>query len=243
MDLMKQLERTLKRALKRTLKKIFKGWIGEKKSALTIWASLDNQTYRRFHNLIIPSDNGTAQIDHLLISSYGVFIVETKNKDGWIYGSEEKADWTQILFKEKYSFQNPLRQTYRQKKILANFIHINESYIYPIIYFVGDSNFKTKMPGNVLDSGLARYVKNFTQHVLSSEEVKRVINFIEQHQLNSNLTNTDHVRSLENRINSKTTCPNCGANLVTKTAKKGSNAGSQFLGCINYPRCKFTRAK
>lgn len=80
-----------------------------------MWLSLDREVYRKFHNIILPSKNGTAQIDHLLVSIYGIFIVETKNKKGWIFGSENQSEWTQTIFKEKYSFQNPLRQTFRQK--------------------------------------------------------------------------------------------------------------------------------
>ena len=36
-------------------------------------------------------------------------------------------------------------------------------------------------------------------------------------------------------------CPRCGADLVLRTAKKGPNAGSQFYGCSNYPKCRYTR--
>jgi len=62
-----------------------------------MWLWLRNKSYRRFHNVILPSHNGTTQKDHLIISFYGLFIVETKNKKGWIFGSEEKAKWTQSI--------------------------------------------------------------------------------------------------------------------------------------------------
>lgn len=227
--------------LKRALKIIFKGWFGEKKTALAIWASFDDQTYKRFHDLILPSVNGTTQIDHILVSIYGVFIIETKNKNGWIFGEEKQANWTQIVFKEKHTFQNPLRQTYRQKKILANFIKINESAIYPVIYFVGKSQFKTPMPSNVLDYGLGRFIKGYQKQILSKEEVNRITEILERHKLSSNLTNSDHLHSLQERHHSKTICPKCGARLVLKISRKGSNSGSQFFGCLNYPRCRFTR--
>ena len=60
---------------------IFKGWIGEKKTAFRMWLFLNNRTYKRFHNIIIPSSSGTTQIDHLVVSPFGVFIIETKNKE------------------------------------------------------------------------------------------------------------------------------------------------------------------
>ena len=75
-----------------------KGWFGEKKSAFWMWLSLDRSTYQRFHNVVVPTRNGTTQIDHVLISPFGVFIVETKNLKGWIFGSENQPKWTQSLY-------------------------------------------------------------------------------------------------------------------------------------------------
>ena len=95
---------------------IFKGWFGEKKTTFNMWLSLDAKIYRRYHDVIIPTANGTTQIDHLLVSPYGLFIVETKNFKGWIFGSENQAKWTKSIYGKKYSFQNPLRQTFRQNK-------------------------------------------------------------------------------------------------------------------------------
>ncbi len=59
---------------------LFRGWIGEKKTTFYLWLSLSKKSYHIFHNLIFPSSNGTTQIDHLIVSVYGLFIVETKNK-------------------------------------------------------------------------------------------------------------------------------------------------------------------
>lgn len=34
-------------------------------------------------------------------------------------------------------------------------------------------------------------------------------------------------------------CPRCGNELVLRTAKKGNNAGNQFYGCSNFPKCRY----
>jgi restriction system protein len=221
--------------------RLLKGWVGEKKSAFRMWLFLDKQTYRRFHNVIVPTSNGTTQIDHILVSPFGLFIVETKNMKGWIFGSENQAKWTQSLYGQNYSFQNPLRQAYRQKKSICEFLEINESVIHTIIYFVGDCEFKTSLPANVIRSRLGRCIKRFKSHVLTAEEVNRVVRKLERHLVESNLTTRDHVRSLRQRHSSTTVCPKCGSNLVERTAKQGRTVGSTFLGCENYPRCRFTR--
>jgi restriction system protein len=221
--------------------KLFRGWIGEKKTALNMWLSLNTNIYRRFHNIIIPSKSGTSQIDHLLVSPYGLFIVETKNKQGWIYGSENQAKWTQTFYQKKYTFQNPLRQTFRQKKVLSEFLKMDESLIHTVVYFVGDCTFKTPLPANVLTSNLGRYIKSFQDPILTQNEIDRVLKILEQHISESSLTKRDHVQSLNERHSSDTVCPWCGSRLVERTVKKGSNAGSKFLGCEGYPKCRFTK--
>ena len=150
---------------------MFRGWFGEKKTTFIMWTTLDAGVYRRNHNVIIPSKNGTTQIDHILVSPYGVFIVETTNIKGWIFGSENQSTWTQVLYSKKYSFQNPIRQTFRQKKILADYLGLDKSFIHTVIYFVGEGKFKTHLPSNVIRSGLGPHIKQYQNHVLSLEEI------------------------------------------------------------------------
>ena len=206
-----------------------------------MWLFLDANIYRRFHDVIIPSKNGTTQIDHLLVSPYGVFIVETKNIKGWIFGAEDQSKWTQSLYGKKYSFQNPIRQTFRQKKILSEYLNLDESIIHTVIYFVGDCKFKTHLPTNVIRSGLGSHIKQYRNRILSPEEIGRALKMLEKHVSESTLTTKDHIQSLRERHSSTTVCPKCGSNLVERTAMKGPKAGLKFLGCENYPRCRFTK--
>ncbi len=221
--------------------KILRGWFGEKKTTLNMWFSLDARVYHRIHNVIIPSKNGTTQIDHVLVSPYGVFIVETKNIKGWIFGSENQPKWTQSLYRKNYSFQNPIRQTFRQKKILAEYLDLGESFIHTVIHFVGDCKFKTHLPSNVIRSGLSYYIKQYQDHILSQEEIGYILNKLNSLASESSLTAKEHIKSLRERHGSNKICPRCGSNLVERTVKKGAKAGSKFLGCENYPRCRFTK--
>ena len=220
---------------------MFKGWFGEKKTQFGLWLSLNRNVYRRYHDVIIPTDNGTAQLDHVLISPFGIFIVETKNLKGWIYGDPAQARWTQVLFREKNQFQNPLRQTYRQMKVLSEYLNVLEATIHPVIAFVGDCQFKTEMPSNVRRSGVGGYIKSFTQVVFDESQLKLIHFGMDRLTVATDLSTSDHLRSLKERHSSKTVCPRCGSNLVTRTVKRGRNEGSQFMGCRAYPKCRFTR--
>ena len=206
-----------------------------------MWLSIDKEIYRRFHDVIIPAGNGTTQIDHILVSPYGLFIVETKNKKGWIFGSVDQPKWTQSIYGKKYSFQNPLRQTYRQKKVLSEYLELDESTIHTVVFFVGDCRFKTRLPDNVINSRLGKYIKQFQNNILTPLEVDKIVEKLENHISEATLTTRDHIRSLRERHSSTTVCPKCGSNLVERTARKGPNAGSKFFGCENYPRCRFTK--
>nr|WP_314229155.1 nuclease-related domain-containing protein [uncultured Kingella sp.] len=86
-----------------------KGMLGEKMVQTRAALKLDRKIYRPFHNLILPSNGATTQLDHVYVSPYGIFVVETKNWTGWIFGGENQANWRQVIYHKKTHFQNPFR--------------------------------------------------------------------------------------------------------------------------------------
>ena len=148
-----------------------RGWIGEKTTAVGMRLRLDAETYRQIDNVIVPSRNGTTQIDHVLVSVFGIFVIETKNMKGWIFGSAENDTWTQVLVGKKYPFQNPLKQNYRHTRCLAEYLHLDHRVFHSVVWFIGDCTFKTAMPENVLASGLSGYIENFSARCLTEDQV------------------------------------------------------------------------
>ncbi len=221
--------------------KVFKGWLGEKVATAGMWARLDYRIYRRVDNVIVNSSNGTTQIDHVLVSIYGIFIIETKNMKGWIYGDPKSAKWTQVIFRKKSQFQNPLRQNYRHTKCLAEYLNLDDEVFVPIVFFVGESKFKTDMPTNVLDRGLSDYIKKFNKRTFNPQQVEYLEARLRALKQDKSLTKRAHLDSLRARHKSTTVCPSCGGALTKRVAKKGKLAGRSFLGCSNYPKCKFTK--
>lgn len=222
---------------------MLKGWLGEKKTQYNLWRGLDSRDYVRFHDTIFPSQNGTAQVDHLLVSKFGVFVVETKNYQGWIYGSEKDPKWTQTIYRKKSQFQNPLRQTYRHRKVIADFLDLDEACIHTIVSLVGKCEFKTDMPANVIMGGAGPYIKKHTAKLLSQEQVETVKSKINLLKTDGKISEKEHLESLNQRHTSQTVCPKCGSALVQRTVKKGPEAGRTFLGCEAYPKCRFSRAE
>jgi restriction system protein len=224
------------------LRSLIKGWVGEKVTQLGMWAKLDRQVYRRCHDVIVPSSNGTTQIDHVLVSRYGIFVIETKNYKGWIFGDAYAAQWTVSHFGKKFPFQNPLRQNFRHTQCLADYLHLNPAFFHSIVFFIGECEFKTPMPSNVMTEGLTTYVRSFGDLLLSEAEVTTVVASLAGLKGDPRLNKAAHLASLAERHASSSVCPQCGSALVERMARSGVNAGSKFLGCTSYPRCHFTRA-
>ena len=177
----------------------FKGWIGELQINLITKFFLDKDTYHLIKNVTIPADGGTTQIDHVIVSRFGVFVVETKNLRGWIFGKEGDAYWTQKLYRHSEKFQNPLRQNYKHTKTLSEILEIPDDKIRSIVVFTGDSTFKTEMPENVTGPrGYIRYIRSQVKPVLTEGEVRQVIKSIAEKRLVPGLkTHLQHVKHVK----------------------------------------------
>ena len=153
-----------------------KGRIGERAVRSVIGKDLDEETYIEFHDLIIPSRSGTTQIDHIYVSVFGIFVIETKNYTGWIFGSEKQSKWTQVVYKQKHYFQNPLRQNYAHIKALSELLQLPEEKFHSMVVFLGDCELKTQMPPNVCRiRQAASYIRRFQTTLLLPQEIEAAI--------------------------------------------------------------------
>lgn len=221
----------------------FKGVFGEYQVNLLLKLYLSKDTYHLIKNVTLPTENGTTQIDHILVSQYGIFVIETKNMKGWIFGSENQKQWTQKIFKYSSKFQNPIHQNYKHLKTLESCLGVPVESIFSVIVFIGDSIFKTDMPDNVTFSGKCiNYIESKNSKVLSQEQVSKSIKLIESGRLKASLkTNREHVVHVKQIIESKSnekSCPKCGSEMVVREAKKGANKGNKFWGCSSFPKCR-----
>lgn len=174
----------------------FKGWLGEAIVNLSVTRGLDARDYRLLRNVTLPVEGGTTQIDHIIVSRFGVFVIETKNMKGWIFGGERQKTWTQKIYRHSVKFQNPLHQNVKHVKALEALLGIDGSAIHSVIIFIGGSTFKTPMPENVTQAfGFLRYVKAKTAVVLSDARVGAAVSSIESRRLPATFaTHRAHVR-------------------------------------------------
>ncbi len=164
-----------------------KGLWGELEFNLLTKLFLKKRSYHIFKNVIIPEGQGTAQIDHILVSRYGVFVVATQKMRGWIFGGEDQKSWSQKLSQHSTTFQNRLQQNQRHTMALAELIGLDAKKIFSIIVFIGKSTFKTPMPENVTKGmQFIRYVKAHQTEILGEYEVSELVSRIEERRLMPN---------------------------------------------------------
>ncbi len=177
-----------------------KGMIGELLVRLSARFLLDRDKYKMLNDITLPTKDGTTQIDHIIVSEYGIFVIETKNYKGWIFGSENQASWTQKIFDKTYKFQNPLRQNYKHIKTVQNLLEIDADKIFSVIVFTGDSEFKTDMPENVIHGiKYINYIKSKRKKIIPKYKVARYISKIESTQLKPSLkTKREHIKHVKN---------------------------------------------
>ncbi len=224
-----------------------KGLLGEMLVNFAANVRLDKQKYHLIKNVTLPTEDGTTQIDHIVVSEYGIFVIETKNMRGWIFGDEKQKTWTQKIYKYTNKFQNPLHQNYKHVKTIETVLGIDYGKIFSLIVFVGDSTFKTQMPENVTYAGgFIRYIESKTDKIITQNEVNQIILAIESGRLSRSLkTHREHVKHVRNIVKEKetqNTCPKCGSEMVLRVVKQGANKGNEFYGCSNYPKCRHTVA-
>jgi len=218
-----------------------KGWVGELKTKLSDKIFLDPKVYKRFDNLIIEDESGSTQIDHIIVSKYGIFVVETKDWTGWIYGDERASKWTLNIFGNKKQIQNPLHQNYGHRMSLSKYLNIDDAKIRSIVMVWGDCKFKTRMPANVIRGGIqgdTDYIKGFSEVVFTDEEVINICDKLKSGKAEMNLlSNWRHTQSLKRRHESDMVCPKCRrGHLIKKDGRNGS-----FLGCDNFPKCRYIK--
>lgn len=222
---------------------------GERKVSSYL-ADLECEDYQVFNNILLHKGKYTTQIDHIIISRYGVFVIETKNVHGKVYGSGNAEFWKQYLPDRGYKrfgctqehlLRNPIWQNAGHIKSLRRLIFDYDIPIYGIVVFPYETELYVTAEQPVLKMWeTVPYIRQFRDKVLSSEQLgfyrRRLLEVI-------STAESDRKQHLENVYRSKVRrdvavangkCPLCNGNLILRNGKYG-----QFYGCSNYPRCNY----
>ncbi|MFY8275402.1 nuclease-related domain-containing protein [Pseudoalteromonas sp. SSDWG2] len=128
-----------------------------------------------YKNMLFKTKNGEwTEVDHLLVTPFGVFVIESKDYKGWIFGSEYQAQWTQSLIRLKTQFMNPLRQNFKHCKAVQEYLDVDKG-IESLVVFGDRASFKTPMPANVVMlSDMTNYILSYREIVFTPEQLNMI---------------------------------------------------------------------
>lgn len=222
-----------------------KGRAGERRVRARLQRIFKNTNAQILNDLTLPSQGGTTQIDHVVVCNTGIFVIETKNMSGWIFGGEKDKTWTQVIYRSKTRFQNPLRQNFRHAKTLEDLLGVNPDILRNIVVFVGSAWPKAERPAGVLWSlqALTEFMSSSRLAVLTDAQVFDIAAQIREAALdNTRATRKAHIENLKAETVQKAQqgppCPRCSGVLIERKARK---PGEQFLGCSRFPKCRYSQ--
>ena len=211
-----------------------KGKRGEKIVARML-SKFDGMLFNDY--MMVDENKKSHQMDHILVCSKGVIIVETKNYSGRIYGNELQTQWTQVLKygKVKHKLYNPIKQNNSHLYQIGKITKKRYPLISIVIFVQGNTSFIQSK--QVFSPRSAFHYIQCLPNLLSEEDINCVSNLLIENE-NKTITLQQHVQGIrETRLNiEKNICPRCGKPLILREGKNGS-----FYGCSGFPYCKFTK--
>jgi len=216
---------------------------GEWLVAMTL-KRLPESDYTTLNNVLLTvSEKGdTVQIDHIVVSSFGVFVIETKCYSGKIYGSENKEYWTQYFKYDQYELRNPIIQNRAHVNALRKiFAQYGDIHLIPIVVFAGSADLYISTSSIVVyRADLLRTIRSFSTYYLMPQQRAKIVEALTL--CNQSSDENDKKHSFSVSLKSwkadydirQGRCPKCGGNLVLRNGRFG-----EFYGCSNYPKCRF----
>lgn len=178
-----------------------KGRTGEKKVQKYL-SKLDSKEYFVMHDITLRTEKGkTTQIDHIVISRAGIFVIETKNYNGWIFGNERDPKWTQVIFKKKEKFHNPVWQNYGHIKAIQYVLNNEDIPFISLITFSHSSKLKKI---NVTSSyvyavyfyEVVTYIRNHIEQILSPSQMNEIYHKLQQANITDKNIKKQHVENI-----------------------------------------------
>ncbi len=140
-------------------------------------SKLDPNKYKVINNFMVAIDGKSMEIDHIVVSNYGVFVIETKNYKGTITGHEKSKQWTQYINRYKNNFYNPVRQNYGHVMALKT---IFEEYpkipFVSVVVFTGEAKLKVKTTSSIVieSKDLIKNIEKYNKPILTDKGVNFV---------------------------------------------------------------------
>ena len=164
--------------------------------------------YKTLQNIYVPYKDSTSEIDVLVVHKKGIYVIESKNYSGWIFGSENQQQWTQMLNKNtKEKFYNPVKQNKTHIKALSEYLQIEPSKMKSYIVFSERCELK-KVPENTDQYVITKrnYLLDLInrdmtdkQDILTNEEIDEIARKLEPLTNASQEVKDKHIENIEKK--------------------------------------------
>lgn len=199
--------------------------------------------YHLFDDVYIDCGGKSVQIDHVVVSKYGIFVIETKNIKGWILGTDTSEYWTKNMYGKKYKFYNPVKQNFSHVKALQILLKISRDKFVPMVVFMPQATLKCTTNEIVITSHrLLKTIRKYRNVILTDNEVDKIVMELSNLPRVDKKMRTKHVSDIKKDVEAKKNkiesgiCPKCNGILIERRGPYG-----RFWGCSNYPKCKFVQ--
>ncbi len=176
--------------------------LGEAAVARALTSRFVSPAYHLLNNITLPVDDGTTQIDHILVSRSGIFVIETKHYRGTIFGDRSESNWVQMFFRSQFPFQNPIQQNHKHVATVMKLLpSVPSECVHSLVVFTGNAVFAAGTPqGVVVLAELDAYIARFATAVLTVDDVYHAVGRIECTRYSiSKQTDVEHIAYLRNK--------------------------------------------
>ncbi len=203
-----------------------------------------------YRNLLVPRRGATdaSEVDVLMVHERGIYVFESKNYSGWIFGSADQLRWTASLNKAtKERFYNPVRQNRGHVDALASVLGLPEEAFVSFIVFSERCELKA-VPDDTESVIICRrhhlvrdVERSLERREFSFDEKKLdgICDMLDGLAKASTAEARNEHAAQAKAVAEGTVCPYCGSNLVERRRKSDGNV---FIGCSAFPKCRYTRS-
>lgn len=178
---------------------VAKGKEGEK-AVNSVLSSLGKK-YVLMKNILLKTNSGSTELDHVVVSMYGIFVIETKNYSGTVIGEDGYKNWKHYdRGGTERSFYNPIKQNAGHIGTLKRAINLNDDAFISVVVFAGSAELKIKSKTDVVQiKDLSKTIKSYNTKKFTKAEVKSIIKEIKSNNMDSIMARKQHIKHVKSK--------------------------------------------
>lgn len=174
------------------------GWFGEHWTRREL-KKLPSDQYKVLNDILLKSGERTCQIDHIVVSPYGIFVIETKQYNGFFVGGKYDKKWTMYAGKKKYYYENPIRQNYGHCMIAKELLKLDDSSVFNIVCIPSNAKLKIKHDGELTrNTTIVKKILSYQKEVIKNHD--EIFEKLESLNIKDKNIRKQHIQNIKKNI-------------------------------------------